>query len=142
VRGRSFGTKREATLKSLKEIFTNAPGIGRVIWPDEFAEYGYPTASRGGRMSDLVVEAAAGYAFQDRLPATEAIQPIPPDGENGTHGYLNTDPDMNAILVAWGAGIRPGSHAGIVPNVKLAGTIAALLKIDFAPSAPVAEILK
>ena len=28
--------------------------------------------------------------------------------EGGTHGYLNTDPRMQAIFIAWGAGIPGG----------------------------------
>ena len=134
-------SKREATLKSLKDIFTNAPGIAKVIWPEDFSKYGYPQAARGGRMSDLVIEAAPGYAFQGNRPASEPIMPIPPGGENGTHGYLNTDPDMDAIFVAWGAGIRPGSRTGVVPNTRVAGTIASLLSLNLAGSAPIYEIL-
>jgi hypothetical protein len=37
---------------------------------------------------------------------------------------------MNAILVAWGAGIQPGARLGLVPNVDVAPTIAHLLKVN------------
>ena len=32
--------------------------------------------------------------------------------ERGTHGYLNTDPKMQAIFMAWGAGVPKGVHLG------------------------------
>jgi hypothetical protein len=52
----------------------------------------------------------------------------------GTHGYMNSDPDVNAILVAWGAGIRPGSHTGSMPNIEVAATTAHLLCVDLPES--------
>ncbi len=50
---------------------------------------------------------------------------------------------MTAILVTWGAGIRPGAHAGTVPNVSVAPTIARLLQLNFtAPVPPLTELLQ
>ncbi|MCX6922086.1 MAG: hypothetical protein NT154_02530 [Verrucomicrobia bacterium] len=34
---------------------------------------------------------------------------------------------MNGVLVAWGRGIKPGSKLGLVDNIDVAPTIAALL---------------
>jgi len=55
---------------------------------------------------------------------TESIPPI------GSHGYLNTDPDMSAIFIAWGAGIRKGIQVPEIRNVDVAPTIARLLGIE------------
>jgi predicted AlkP superfamily pyrophosphatase or phosphodiesterase len=126
-------SKREATLKVLKEAFANVPGIAKVILPADYAAYGYPAATSQGRMSDMVLAAASGYAFD---PATkgDVVAGVNPGATPGNHGYLNSDPDMDAILVAQGAGIRPGSHVGTVANTDLAGIIAQLLKVTFQPA--------
>jgi hypothetical protein len=49
---------------------------------------------------------------------------------------------MNAILVAWGAGVRPGSHVGVVPNVSVAATIAHLPRVDFKEGTALMPLLK
>jgi len=48
---------------------------------------------------------------------------------------------MNAILVAWGAGIRQ-TRTGPQPNVDVAPTIARLLGIEFPHAAVLGEFLK
>ena len=78
-------------------------------------------------MADLVLAASDGYAFDgksDGEPVTESIPPV------GSHGYLHTDPDMNAIFIAWGAGIRKGIQMPEIRNVDVAPTIARLLGIE------------
>lgn len=136
-------SKREATLKVLKEAFTHVPGVARVIWPDDYSAHGYPKVTSQGRMSELMIEAAPGYCFQERVTTGDVVVDVPPGGDSGTHGYSNSDPDMDAILVAWGAGIQPGSRAGIVPNVNVASTIAQLLKLNFTgiQGTPLVELL-
>jgi predicted AlkP superfamily pyrophosphatase or phosphodiesterase len=84
-------------------------------------------------MADMVLVAAPGYAFAQDTTG-EVVSDVPAGATPGTHGYLNSDPDMNAILVAWGAGIRPGSHTGVVPNIDVAATIAHLLHVDLPES--------
>jgi predicted AlkP superfamily pyrophosphatase or phosphodiesterase len=64
--------------------------------------------------------------------------------EGGTHGYLNTDPKMQAIFVAWGAGIASGVRLGKISNLDVAPTIAAILGIEMktAKGHALREILK
>ena len=81
-------------------------------------------------MADLVLAAEPGYSF-DAAIAGEVVTDIPAGATRGAHGYLNTDPDMQEILVAWGAGIRPGARLGLVPNVDIAPTIARLLGLPW-----------
>jgi len=125
-------SKREATLRVLQDAFSHVPGIAKVILPPEYAAYGYPAPVPQGRMADMVLAAASGYAFD---PATkgEVTAEVPPGATPGNHGYLNTDPDMEAILVASGAGIRPGAHVAALPNTAVAGIIAHLLQLNFEP---------
>ncbi|MGO9257097.1 MAG: alkaline phosphatase family protein [Bryobacteraceae bacterium] len=126
-------TRREATLTVLNEAFPSVPGITKVILPGEYEQYGYPKVVPQGRMADMVLVAAPGYAFTGDTTG-EVVSDVPAGATLGNHGYLNSDPDMNEILVAWGAGIRPGSHTGLVPNIDVAPTIADLLHVDLPAS--------
>jgi predicted AlkP superfamily pyrophosphatase or phosphodiesterase len=125
--------RREATLQVLKEAFPSVRGITKVILPDEYEQYGYPKVVPQGRMADMVLVAAPGYAFTGNTTG-EVVSDMPAGATPGSHGYLNSDPDMNEILVAWGAGIRPGSHTGLVLNIDVAATIAHLLHVDLPAS--------
>ena len=132
--------RREATLEELKQAFRNVKGIERVITPDEYAQYGYPPPGPEQRMADLVLAAAPDFAFTGDTKG-EVVADVP---IAGNHGYLNNDPQMQEILVAWGAGIRPGSHTGVVPNLDVASTIAQLLNAPLPGSAgkPLRDLLQ
>jgi len=136
-------SRRAEIAPKLEEMFSKVPGIAGIIHPAEYAQYGYPAVQPGGRMADLVLAAAPDYAF-DANTKGEAVSDVPAGATPGTHGYLNSDPDMQEILVAWGAGIRAGARAGVVPNVNVAPTLARLLHLDsFQTNAPaLVEILQ
>src|SRR5882724_11636409 len=123
-------SKRDETMKVMQEAFRGVPGIARVILPSEFEQAGYPKWTAGGRMADLVLAAEPGYGFNAAV-AGDVVSDAPAGATPGNHGYLNSDPDMTAILVASGAGIRPGTRLGIVPNVNVAPTIARLLGLKW-----------
>ena len=127
----------------MQEAFQGVPGISKVILPDEFEKAGYPKWTPGGRMADIVLAAQPGYAFDGAI-AGEPVTNVAAGANPGAHGYLNADPDMQEILVAWGAGIRPGTKLGVVPNVNVAPTIAKLLGLGWPADRgqPLTEILK
>ena len=62
----------------------------------------------------------------------------------GMHGYPADDPDMNAIFIAWGRGIRKGARVGLIRNVDVAPTAAALLglKLEGVDGKALSEILE
>ncbi len=115
-------------IPGLQEEFAKLPGIAKVIRPEEYPRYGYPRVEPLGRMADMVLAAAPGYAFD---PATtgEPEADIPAGAHLGTHGYLAEDPEMKAIFVAWGAGIQPGVNLGEIPNLDVAPIIARVLGV-------------
>jgi hypothetical protein len=80
------------------------------------------------------------YEFDDKY----ATQYDAPTLQRGAHGYPNSEPLMQAIFIAAGAGIQ-GKDVQIpaFPNVDVAPTIAQLLhvKFDDAKGKPLAEIL-
>jgi predicted AlkP superfamily pyrophosphatase or phosphodiesterase len=69
---------------------------------------------------------------------------LAPGASPGSHGYLAGDPDMDAILLAWGYGIRPGVTLERIQNVDVAPTVAALLglKMKGVVGRELREILK
>ena len=109
-------------LPELRELFLKVEGVDRVIGENEFEALGLPQAE--GQMADLVLSAKDGYAFIGDA-AGEAIRVLPE--VSGSHGYLATDPEMHAIFIAWGYGIRSGARLDEIRTVDLAPTIAALL---------------
>jgi len=48
----------------------------------------------------------------------------------GNHGYLSSNPKMNALFIAAGRGIRKGEQIGVIDNTSVAPTIAALLGLQ------------
>ena len=127
-------------ISELRGMFTGAEGIERVYGTEEFAQLGLPVPSASDQAPDLVIAAAPDYAFISG-PSQAFVTQLT---QGGTHGYLNTDPTMQAIFIASGAGIRKGVHLGNISNLDVAPTIAALwgLKMDHVQGRVLHEILE
>jgi predicted AlkP superfamily pyrophosphatase or phosphodiesterase len=119
------------TAEKLKAMFADLEGVSRVLVPSDFAEYGYPDPASNQRMADLVLAAADGYAFHGAAEG-EPVAAAPEGATPGTHGYLNTEPEMDAIFIASGAGIKRAVSLGKVRNIDIAPTIARLLGVTLA----------
>ncbi len=129
-------SRRADVVPELDEMFQKVPGIAKLIHPADYAQYGYPVVRDGGRMADLVLAASPDYAFDGNTKG-DAVADVPAGATPGTHGYLNSDPDMQEILVAWGSGIRVGARVAVVPNVSVAPTLARVLGLhSFQTNAP------
>lgn len=118
--------KRAALAPRLKELLSGLEGVERVIEPPEFAALGLPTPEEHDQMADLVLAAKPGYAFA-ASPVGEGVVEVTGDLSLGHHGYPASDPDMDGIFIAWGAGIRPGAVVERISNLDVAPTVAALL---------------
>jgi predicted AlkP superfamily pyrophosphatase or phosphodiesterase len=122
---------RERLRPKLVEIFRATEGVDRVLGDADFAALGLPSPSRNPQMADLVLVAKQDYAFA--APADgEAVVPAAAGGA-GHHGSLSTERDMNAIFIASGHRIRPGTRLGQIATVDIAPTIAALLGLKLGP---------
>ena len=134
---------RARLVPQLIEIFRNLEGVDRVIEPRDYAGLGFPDPATNPQMSDLVLAAKSGYAFAGAYDGN-AVVDLAPGGSPGSHGYLASDPDMDAILLAWGYGIRPGVTLERIQNVDVAPTVAALLglKMKGVVGRELREILK
>ena len=101
-------------------------GIDQVIAPDGYAALGLPLPSKDPQMPQLLLTAKAGYAFSGATggPVTAAVPQT-----RGSHGYLAADPDLDAVFIASGYGVRHGANLGSILNIDVAPTIAALLGV-------------
>ena len=134
---------RPRLLPQLKETFLALEGVSRVLEPADYHGFGLPTPEENDQMADLVIVAKDGYSFTGANTGDPVID-ILPAASPGNHGYLSTDPDMDAIFIAWGYGIRAGQRLGVVNSMDLAPTIAALLglKMDGVAGKRLEAILK
>jgi predicted AlkP superfamily pyrophosphatase or phosphodiesterase len=124
-----YVTREEKRKEVLDTFRSPIAGVSQVIAPEEYAKWGYPKVTPNGRMADLVLAAQNDYAFDAAFEGA-VTTPTPGNAPRGAHGYLNSDPEMNAILVAWGAGIKRGAKSAAKPNVDVAATIAKLLGVE------------
>jgi predicted AlkP superfamily pyrophosphatase or phosphodiesterase len=115
------------TLARLKQALTGLEGIDQIVEPAGYAGYGLPLPKDSDQMGELFLTAKDGYAFTAAVGDATASDAA--EGSLGAHGYVNTDPELGAIFVASGRGIKPGVTLESVRNVDLAPTIARLLGI-------------
>jgi predicted AlkP superfamily pyrophosphatase or phosphodiesterase len=94
-------------------------------------------------MPDLIALAKPDYGFGAGSGHDEsAVRAVA--GTIGAHGYLNTDPEMQAIFIASGYGIKRGVELDHIANTSIAPTLAKLLGIELPKSLepPLKQILK
>ena len=101
-------------------------GIDQIIGPNGFGALGLPDA-RDPQMYQLLLTAKAGYSFSGATggPVTSEVPQ-----QAGSHGYLASDPDMDAIFVASGYGVQARPDAVRIANIDVASTIAKLLGVS------------
>jgi predicted AlkP superfamily pyrophosphatase or phosphodiesterase len=117
---------RGRLVSQMKETFSALEGVDRLLEPAEFQSLGLPTPGENNQMADLILIAKDGYSFSGADTGDPVVGTI--EGTNpGNHGYISTDPEMNAIFIAWGYGIQSGRQLGLIDNVDVAPTIAGLL---------------
>jgi predicted AlkP superfamily pyrophosphatase or phosphodiesterase len=115
-------TKEQDRAKVLK-LFANQEGLLRIIQPGEYSGMGYPPPEKNQGMAELVLVPAQGYAVSGGVLGDEFATPLKPGQNEGYHGFLASDPRMNALFVASGRGIRKGTKIGFINNVDVAPTI-------------------
>jgi predicted AlkP superfamily pyrophosphatase or phosphodiesterase len=117
--------RKSELIPKLKSLYAQAEGIERVYGVEDFAKLGLPTAAQSEQAPDLVLAAKPEYCFTGDL-GTSFVS----SATGGTHGFLNSDPKMQAIFLAWGAGIPKGIRPGSITNRDVGPTIAKLLGIE------------
>jgi predicted AlkP superfamily pyrophosphatase or phosphodiesterase len=125
-------------------LFKDAEGIESVILPEKFAELGLPLPSKNPQMADLILSAKPGYAFGNAATGDDLVIPAVINLHNvGHHGYLSTNPKMNAVFIAQGPAVKKGGKIGVIDNIDVAPTAAHLLgvKLPEAQGKLLSEIL-
>ena len=118
--------RRAELLPELRRLFTGAEGIDHIYGAEDFPELGLPTRATSDQAPDLVLAATPDYAFSNESEGSYLTEVA----QGGTHGYVNTDPNMQAIFIASGAGIPRGVRLNSISNLDVAPTIAALLGLE------------
>jgi len=119
--------KRAELLPKLKTLCAGLEGVKQVIDGHDGPTLGMPTPAQNQGMGDLVLYAKDGYAFFQGLDGAEVIRES--KTYLGTHGYPNSDPELDGIFLASGYGIKPGVKLERVTNLDVAPTIAELLGV-------------
>ena len=117
--------RRAELLPRLKEILTMTEGVERVIDGNEGPSLGMPTPTENQGMGDLILYAKAGYAFNNS--AAGDAETAPTVNYGGTHGFLNSDPELDGIFIASGRGIKKGVTLERMANLDVAPTMARLM---------------
>lgn len=117
----------EADREAVRRLFQGAEGIAAVLEPADFARYHLPSPKDHPGMADLILAAKDGYAIAGTATGDAFV--VPNDIPTGSHGYLSTEPKMNALFVASGLGIRAGATPEEIDNADLAPTVARLLDV-------------
>ncbi len=115
-------------LDRTKQALAGLEGIERVIEPADYAQYGLPLPSANPQMGALFLTAKTGYAFAAAAGDKTVIDV--PEGSLGAHGYVSTDPDLQALFIASGRGIKPAVKLDTVNNIDVAPTAATLLGLE------------
>ena len=132
---------RASLVPKLKTYFATVPGVAGVYTNEEAQPFGVASREASSQGPDLYIVAKPDYAFINGTdePLVQDITPA-----RGAHGYLNTDPDMQALFIASGAHIRRGVDLGFITNLSVAPTIAKLLGVSLpaAKQAPLVQMLQ
>jgi predicted AlkP superfamily pyrophosphatase or phosphodiesterase len=130
--------RRAELLPKLSTLFRGVEGVEHVYTQEDFGKLGLPSPGQSDQAPDLLIAAKPGNVFASGVPDGKG------EANGGTHGYLNSDPQMQAIFMAWGSGIKPGVRLGTISNLDVAPTIAVLLGIELtkATGRPLTGILR
>jgi len=112
--------------RKVTELMKSVAGIADVITPDRFAALGLPLPQKDPQTFDLLLTAKPGYSFSG---ATGGAVTAAVPQQAGSHGYLASDPELDAIFVASGYGVKPGVKLDRVSSIDVAPTIANLLDV-------------
>ncbi len=115
----------------IRDLFVAREGMAMVLEGDKFAECGFPDVRDWPQMADMVLVAEDGYCFSGKADEERWVAPNTQVGAPlGNHGFISTNPKMNATFIAAGAGLKSGVKLDVIDNINVAPTVAHLLGIE------------
>jgi len=120
--------RRAEITSKLHEALAAVEGVAAVLGPEQFAALGQPTPEQDPRAPDLWLAARRDYSFGESAAGDKTVVRLA--ALTGTHGYLPDQPDMLAMCIVWGPGIRPGTDLGKIRETEIAGKIAGILGLE------------
>ena len=115
-------------LARARAALTGIEGIDTIIEPSDYGAYGLPTPKASDQMGALLLTAKDGYSFS--TAAHGEVVADAAEGSLGAHGYLSTDPELQALFIASGRGIKAGVTIDSMQTIDLAPTMARLLGLE------------
>lgn len=108
----------------VRQAFSKIDGIDKIIAATDFPAYGIGDPKHDPHAPDMVLFAKLGSYFGDSAAGRKTES-------KGTHGHDAQIPDLRAVFVAAGTGIKPRAKLGVIKNTAVAPTIAKLLGLEF-----------
>ncbi len=121
--------KKSDLVPKLKALFSRTKGVAQVLDGIEAPRFGMPTPEENQAMGDLILFADNGYYFSGS--SIENHESSPAFEYSGSHGFPASEPELDGIFLAAGAGIRHHVKLERVSNLDIAPTIAHLLRVSF-----------
>lgn len=112
---------------TVRKLFEGTEGIASVVGPEEFDKFHLPNPSEYRPTPDLILACKPGYGMAGTAAGEDDV--VKQAKTTGTHGYLSTEPAMNATFIAAGAGVKSGQTVEGVRNVDLAPTVMKILDV-------------
>lgn len=120
--------KNQDDQKKVIELFRDLEGVAAILTPEDFSKYGLPDPREYPQMADLIIVAKDGYGINATATGEDFV--VKSDATLGCHGFLSTNPKMNATFIISGAGIQQGKKIESVENIDVTPTIAKLLGVE------------
>jgi predicted AlkP superfamily pyrophosphatase or phosphodiesterase len=113
-------------LARARTAIAGVEGVAEIVEPKDYGRYGLPLPTASDQMGGLFITPKDGYAFVGTADGNDTVVDAL-EGSLGAHGYPAADPDLRALFIAQGAGVRAGVTIEAFDNVDVAPTLAELL---------------
>ncbi len=101
---------RSQVIDRVTETFDRADGIAKIVGPRTLKNHGLAEPKDDPRSPDLILFARLGYTFAEAASGEASVVEKPEI--KGSHGHDENLPELHAIFVAWGRGIKAGGPIG------------------------------
>jgi predicted AlkP superfamily pyrophosphatase or phosphodiesterase len=118
---------RDADRRNVVGLLQGKEGLAELIDPEQAIALGWPSPVLNRRTPDLILAARRGYAFDGTASGDAFVVRVTGTMNEGYHGYLANNPDMDALFLVAGRGVKHHLKIGLVDNIDVAPTMGYLL---------------